>query len=62
MGEKFQKDEIFVPEMLIAAKTMKRVLKSSNPNLAAARLQNLESASSARCMGTCTTSAKTLWL
>ncbi|MCL2878685.1 MAG: corrinoid protein [Treponema sp.] len=35
IGEKFQKSEIFVPEMLIAAKTMKKGLETLRPKLSA---------------------------
>jgi methanogenic corrinoid protein MtbC1 len=35
VGEKFQKDEIFVPEMLIAARTMKKGVEVLKPKLAA---------------------------
>ena len=35
VGEKFQKSEIFVPEMLIAAKTMKKGLEILKPKLGA---------------------------
>lgn len=35
IGEKFQKSEIFVPEMLIAAKTMKRGMEILKPKLGA---------------------------
>jgi len=36
VGEKFQKSEIFVPEMLIAAKTMKKGLEILRPKLGSA--------------------------
>jgi len=36
VGEKFQKSEIFVPEMLIAAKTMKKGLEILRPRLGSA--------------------------
>ena len=36
VGEKFQKSEIFVPEMLIAAKTMKKGVEILKPKLGAA--------------------------
>jgi len=36
VGEKFQKSEIFVPEMLIAAKTMKKGLELLRPKLGSA--------------------------
>ena len=35
VGEKFQRDEVFVPEMLIAARTMKRGVEVLKPKLAA---------------------------
>ncbi|GHV31633.1 cobalamin-binding protein [Spirochaetia bacterium] len=35
VGEKFQKSEIFVPEMLVAAKTMKKGVEILKPKLAA---------------------------
>jgi methanogenic corrinoid protein MtbC1 len=35
VGDKFQKDEIFVPEMLIAARTMKKGVEVLKPKLAA---------------------------
>jgi methanogenic corrinoid protein MtbC1 len=35
VGEKFQKQEIFVPEMLIAARTMKKGVEALKPKLAA---------------------------
>ncbi|MDR1256822.1 MAG: B12-binding domain-containing protein, partial [Spirochaetaceae bacterium] len=34
VGEKFQKSEIFVPEMLVAAKTMKKGVEVLKPRLA----------------------------
>jgi 5-methyltetrahydrofolate--homocysteine methyltransferase len=34
VGEKFQKSEIFVPEMLVAAKTMKKGVEALKPKLA----------------------------
>ena len=39
VGEKFKKNEIFVPEMLIAARAMKEALKILEPKLAAAGIK-----------------------
>ena len=41
VGEKFQKSEIFVPEMLIAAKTMKKGLETLKPKLASGATSRL---------------------
>jgi corrinoid protein of di/trimethylamine methyltransferase len=41
VGEKFQKSEIFVPEMLVAAKTMKKGVEILKPKLGSAALSNL---------------------
>jgi len=40
VGEKFQKSEIFVPEMLIAAKTMKKGVEVLKPKLGSASLSS----------------------
>ena len=45
VGEKFQKSEIFVPEMLIAAKTMKKGVEILKPKLA-----NVDIASRGKCI------------
>jgi len=38
VGEKFQKNEVFVPEMLVAAKTMKKGVEILRPHLASGSL------------------------
>jgi methanogenic corrinoid protein MtbC1 len=40
VGEKFQKSEIFVPEMLIAAKTMKKGVEALKPKLGGANVSS----------------------
>ena len=41
IGAKFQKNEVFVPEMLVAAKTMKKGVEVLRPNLASGSLGKL---------------------
>lgn len=41
IGEKFQNNEIFVPEMLVAAKTMKKGVEVLRPHLAGGDVTNL---------------------
>ena len=60
VGEKFKRNEIFVPEMLIAARAMKEALMVLEPLLVAAgREAGTHAPSSGRWKATCTTSART---
>ena len=61
VGENFKNGTIFVPEMLIAAKAMKKGVEVLKPLLHPAKPALRARSSSAPSLATCTTSART-WL
>lgn len=62
VGEKFKKNEIFVPEMLVAARAMKKGVDVLKPISAARTTVRSAKWSWAQFTETCTTSARTLSL
>lgn len=59
IGEKFKNNEVFVPEVLIAARAMNAALTVLKPALAETGVEPSARRSSARSRATCTISAKT---
>lgn len=62
VGEKFKKNEIFVPEMLVAARAMKKGVDVLKPHLGGENDGKIGKWSWAPFTETCTTSARTLSL
>ena len=58
VGEQFKRNEIFVPEMLVAARAMKEALKLLEPLLAAAGSNRNTPPSSVRCRAICMISVR----
>ena len=61
VGKRFECNEYFVPELLIAARAMKTSLALITPLLVQSGANPAGGSSSARCRATCTTSARTWW-
>ena len=60
IGRKFKNNEIFVPEVLIAARAMNAALAVLKPALAATGVEPIGKAVICTVKATCTTSARTL--
>ena len=59
IGEKFKRNEVFVPEVLMAARAMNQSIEILKPLLQSPAWSRLAGPVSAQCRGTCTISVKT---